>query len=69
MFLKILVTLVLCVVAWTVATRLTGPRLPRRRKPRDLAKRQNTPGVMKCAGCGIYLPPGERCHCNGDGNA
>lgn len=66
MFLKILVTLILVVVAWTVATRLTGPRPPRRRKRRDLTKGRQTPGVMKCAGCGIYLPPGERCRCSDD---
>ena len=35
MFLKILVTLVLVVVAWTVAVRLTGPRKPRKRLPKD----------------------------------
>ena len=61
MFLKILVTVVLVVVAWTVAVRLTGPRRPR--KPRGKVGRRDVPAVMKCASCGIYLPPGESCTC------
>lgn len=62
MFLKILVTLILVVVAWTVAVRLTGPKRPRKRlDKRD--RRQDVPAAMKCANCGIYLPPGQSCRC------
>ena len=63
MFLKIVVMLVLVVVAWTAAVRLTGPRVPRRRKRQTRADR-NTPTALKCAACGIYLPPGESCNCS-----
>lgn len=70
MFLKILVTLVLVVVAWTAAVRLTGPGRPRRRlrrrpgeRPREKPGDRNVPAAQKCAACGIYLPPGETCRC------
>lgn len=62
MFLKILVTLVLMVVAWTAVVRLTGPRPPRRRL-RNRSRDKDMPTATKCAKCGIYLPPGESCHC------
>ena len=62
MFLKILVTVVMVVVAWTAVVRLTGPRRPRVRS-RNRSAGRNVPAATKCANCGIYLPPGETCHC------
>lgn len=65
MFLKILVTLVLLVVAWTVATRLTGAARPRRaHKPAHRAPQHvSAEKLVKCPGCGIYLPASQTCDC------
>jgi len=64
MFLKILVTVILAVVAWMLVTRLTGGGRPRR-PVRD--KRPNKPAsdLVKCKACGIYLPADQPCDCSG----
>jgi hypothetical protein len=64
MFLKILVTVLLVVVAWTAVVRLTGPRLSRRRGRRDIGRARDVPAATRCPRCGIYLPPGEACQCS-----
>lgn len=61
MFLKILVTVVLVVVAWTLVTRLTGTARPRR--TRKTEHRAPAEKLVKCAGCGIYLPASQTCNC------
>lgn len=63
MFLKFLATAVVLIVAWTVATRLTGPG--RRRRPRVDETDNKAPlqKLVKCPGCGIYLPAGQTCNC------
>lgn len=66
MFLKFLVTAVVVVVAWVLVTRLTGPRRRRGRgsdRTNQPAVRQPAQQLVKCAGCGIYLPADQTCSC------
>ena len=65
MFLKILVTVLLAVLVWTVATRLTGPSRPKRISRTE--KSNNVSKMAKCPDCGIYLPAGQTCDCSGTG--
>jgi hypothetical protein len=64
MFLKFLATAVVLIVAWTVATRLTGPgRRRSSRRVNDGDNKSPLQKLVKCPGCGIYLPAGQTCSC------
>lgn len=70
MVLKILLTVILAVVGFAVAARLSKgsrarARLPR--KPGGNAAEQGIGRLAKCAKCGIYLPADRPCTCDAHG--
>ncbi len=69
MFLKIFTIILLGVLAWGAVRKLTGGgRAKPARKRRDVGNRsEKKPAetLVKCSDCGIYLPPGQRCTCDG----
>ena len=62
MFLKFLVTVVLAVVAWITVTRIAGWGKSRA-SVRGKGRKPIADDLVKCAGCGIYLPAGQACDC------